>query len=800
MNIISRIKNNILFLILSLFLNIMLILLGRFIDDFSLIPNLNGSFFIILSLYVFLDFLALGATLYHLENIKEKENFLGRVRYVPRKSKDYLARLFLFLILLVFLLVIKFFIDFFIYRVLFESVFSNILIVVATITLLIFSLLKSKRIRKKTPSIPITSFNPSSSHWKLFLLLSLGVYLYSLFLPINLWFTIVSSIIIGIFLVLILIYWAYQFIMNPTKIFNMLKMLGVSIFILLVFLFFSLPNVRQIEKVTNHSSILVTIKDNKISNPRPINSIPIKYNRLPKKLIQAVITQEDRGFYTHLGFSIKGTIKGILNLLLGKSGGGSGITQQLAKNLFFYIGSAPKKITIQRKIYEILLALKIEMNFSKDEILTMYFNAISFGGKYNGIESASRGYFNKYTSELNTYESVLLVQSIPLPAKFNVKRDKEKAFKRANKLLIKMKEEGYITQLEINKVRKISIKKGTRILRKRTHRFLFDYVKKDILKICKGKNGSFTIVLTLEPEKQLYAQLALERRMKAIKGKSPQSALLSLSPTGAIIAMVGSTDYSKSQFNRTVGANRQPASTFKPIIYLAALENGWKPNSKISDAKIKIGNFSPKNYDGKYLGDISLTYALKKSRNTSSVRLIKKLNYSDIDSLAKRLGISEKLPHKAMLVLGYKEISMLEMTAAYTVFSNGGKKVKPYGIELIRDRLGDVIYEHIEEKQEQVVKLEHISNINQMLKEVIKSGTGKKAGGFIAEIAGKTGTGQKNKDAWFIGYSSYLTTAVWIGHDDNKPMNNVTGGGHPAIAWRSFMTNSHQGLERKNLP
>jgi penicillin-binding protein 1A len=588
--------------------------------------------------------------------------------------------------------------------------------------------------------------------------------------------------------------------MNPTKIFNIFKMLGVSIFILLVFLFFSLPNVRQIEKVTNHSSILVNIKNDKITVIEAKNSIPIKYKELPQKLIQAVITQEDRGFYSHLGFSIKGTIKGVLNLVLGKSGGGSGITQQLAKNLFFYIGRAPKKITIQRKIYEILLALKIEMNFSKNEILTMYFNAISFGRQHNGIESASRGYFNKYTSELNTYESTLLVQSIPLPARFNVKRNKKKAFIRANKLLIKMKEQGYILQSEINKARKISIKKETRVLRRRTHRFLFDYVKKDILKICKGKNGDFTIVLTLEPVKQLYAQLALERRMKIIKGKELQSALLSLSPNGAIRAMVGSTNYSESQFNRTISAKRQPASTFKPIIYLAALENGWKPNSIISDDKITIGKFSPRNYDRKYLGDISLTDALKKSRNTASVRLLTKLDYKDVDSLVKRLGISEKLPHNAMLALGYKEISMLEMTSAYTVFSNGGKEVKPYGIELIRDRLGEVIYEHVEEKREQVVELKYISDINKMLKEVIKSGTGQKAGGFIAEIAGKTGTGQKNKDAWFIGYSAYLTTAVWIGHDDNKPMKNITGGGHAALGWKNFMTNSHQGLKRKNLP
>jgi len=444
------------------------------------------------------------------------------------------------------------------------------------------------------------------------------------------------------------------------------------------------------------------------------------------------------------------------------------------------------------------LALKIEINFTKEEILTMYFNNIFYGKNYYGIESASREYFSKKTKDLNLYESALLVQTIPSPNKNNVERNRDRAFKRADRLLEDMLDQGYISPKEILKAKKEGIVKGNKILRPREYRFLFDYVKSDILKYCKDKNGVYTVVLTLEPEMQLYAQLALKRMVKKINGH-PQSALLALSPDGAIRAMVGGNSYTDSSMNRTLFARRQPASTFKPIVYLSAIEKGWKPTDKISANRIKIGDYSPKN-SGYYSGDVTLRYALKHSINTTAVRLLQKIGYRRVDSLAQRLGIGEKLPHKPHLVLGSKEISMLEMTKVYAVFSNGGKEVIPYGIELIRDKMGNILYEHEKVKQKQIVKKEYIHDINSMLKSVFeKDGTAFQKN-FIKETAGKTGTGQNNIDAWFIGYSTYLTTAVWVGFDRPKRMRGVSGGKYPAEAWQNFMANVHDDVSTDKLP
>lgn len=556
-----------------------------------------------------------------------------------------------------------------------------------------------------------------------------------------------------------------------------------------VWIWNSVPDFQIFKKVKHHTRITVLKTGDFIDVESLIDRLPISLEDMPPFLPNAVIAMEDRRFLNHFGIDPIGFSRAFYkNIIYGKAEGASTITQQVAKNMFL----SPEK-SLVRKIKELALSVKIEMYNSKKDILEMYLNGIYLGGRIYGIESASRHYFYKKAANLNLYEVGVLVGSIPKPSYWNINSSRNKADIRARLVLEEMVKQGYVTYEEANSALKIGIKKGSMQLRRPESRYFIDAMKLEILEKFGNLEGRLTIFTTLDPEMQVYAETAVEKALvRAALPKEYEAALIALDKDGAIRTLLGGVDYAKSQFNRAVQAYRQPGSLFKPFIYLSALELGNKPGDFILDSPIEIGDWRPTNFDGRYLGRITLLEALSKSRNAAAVRLMEKVKRSTVIQTARRLGIVSSLLDKPSLALGCSEMTLLEICTAYNCFSNGGYRVKPYAIQGICDKLGNVKYWH-KPMGEKVIRPKNLEYMNNMLAAVISpNGTGKRAILNHQWAGGKTGTTQDSRDAWFIGYTKHLLAGIWIGKDDNSPMRNVLGGDLPALAWKEFMKNVYE--------
>lgn len=507
---------------------------------------------------------------------------------------------------------------------------------------------------------------------------------------------------------------------------------------------------------------------------------------------QAVIAIEDRRFYSHFGVDPLGLARAIVtNILSGRTvQGGSTLTQQLAKNLFL----SPER-TVERKIQEVLLSFWLEHKFTKDQILAMYLNRVYFGSNAYGVEAASRRYFSKSARDVNLGEAALLAGLLKAPSRLSPARDPEAAEARAQVVLGAMREEGFITEDEIK-----TAMSQPPTTAKRYWTGAGQYVADLVLDESRRLIGTIGEDLVVETT----IDMALEKKSEAVivetleaegeKLRASQAALVSIDGTGAIRALVGGKDYAESQFNRAVKAKRQPGSAFKPFVYAAALETGLRPESTRNDAPVRIGNWTPENYDEKYRGPVTLSNALANSLNTIAAQLVMEVGPDHVIKLAHRLGIESELQSNASIALGTSEVSLLELTAAYAPFMNGGYKATPHIIRRISTADGKVLYENDYAEPPRVLSEPVVAAMNRMMKGVITEGTGKKARLDRWEAAGKTGTTQSFRDALFVGYTSNLTTGVWFGNDDGQSMKKVTGGGLPAMAWHDFMTAAHSGL------
>ncbi|MBV2187529.1 MAG: penicillin-binding protein [Rhizobium sp.] len=507
---------------------------------------------------------------------------------------------------------------------------------------------------------------------------------------------------------------------------------------------------------------------------------------------QAVIAIEDRRFYSHFGVDPLGLARAVVtNLASGRTvQGGSTLTQQLAKNLFL----SPER-TVERKIQEVLLSFWLEHKFTKDQILAMYLNRVYFGSNAYGVEAASRRYFSKSARDVNLGEAALLAGLLKAPSRLSPARDPQAAEARAQVVLGAMREEGFISEDEIK-----TAMSQPPTTAKRYWTGAGQYVADMVLDETKRLIGTISEDLVVETT----IDMALEKKAEAVivdsleaegdKLKASQAALVSIDGTGAIRALVGGKDYAESQFNRAVKARRQPGSAFKPFVYAAALETGMRPDSTRNDAPVRIGNWTPENYDEKYRGPVTLSHALANSLNTIAAQLVMEVVPDHVIKLAHRLGIESELQSNASIALGTSEVSLLELTAAYAPFMNGGYKATPHIIRRISTTEGKVLYENDYAEPPRVLGEPVVAAMNRMMKGVITDGTGKKARLDGWEAAGKTGTTQSFRDALFVGYTSNLTTGLWFGNDDGQSMKKVTGGGLPAKAWHDFMTAAHSGL------
>jgi penicillin-binding protein 1A len=476
--------------------------------------------------------------------------------------------------------------------------------------------------------------------------------------------------------------------------------------------------------------------------------------------------------------------------------GGSTITQQLAKTVFL----TPER-SVARKVREALLALWLEHHFSKDQILEIYLNRVYLGAGTFGVDAAAHRYFNKSAARLNLYESAVIAGLLKAPTRFNPTRDKDKAAARAAQVLDLMVDTGAIGQQQAAAAENSGIELKHVALAKPGMRYFADWIADQVRDFAGTADRDLTVRTTLDPRMQSIAEAVISNTLarRGLQDVVSQGALVAMTPDGAVRAMVGGRDYNESQFNRATQAQRQPGSAFKPFVYLAGIEAGLRPEDRFVDGPIQIGNWRPHNYTNKYLGEISLSAAIAESVNTIAVQVAQRAGIAQVIAVANRLGITSELARDASIALGTNEVNLLELVSAYAPFANGGTGVLAYGIGEIRDSAGNLVYRRSGSGSGRVMPPEEAALMNELLGGVIAHGTGR-AAALPRPAAGKTGTTQEYRDAWFIGYTADLVAGIWFGNDDNTPMNKVTGGSLPAPAWKAFMLAATQNMPVRLLP
>lgn len=509
----------------------------------------------------------------------------------------------------------------------------------------------------------------------------------------------------------------------------------------------------------------------------------VSHEDIPDDLINAVISIEDRRFYEHGGIDVFGLGRAIVtNIIKGRHAqGGSTITQQLAKNMFL-----SHEKTYKRKIQEALLAFWIERHLTKDEIITAYLNRIYLGSGAYGVDAAAHIYFNKSASQLSTIESATIAGLLKAPSRYSPRNNPALSKARTDIVLAAMKDAGYlefINQSEKNRpIRKPAYSGKSRHFTDWTLENMNALIGSDNL-----KSNDLTVATTLSIPIQRAAEKALYETIKT-HGETlniTQGAIIVMRTDGAILAMVGGIG---TDFNRATQAMRPPGSAFKPILYLSALENGWNITDTITDGPIKNASYSPKNFNEKYRGTVTLDEALTHSLNTASVRLLEQTGINNTIKTARKMGIKARLNKDLTMALGSNGIPLIEMTTAYAAIASGGKNITPYSILTISDNTTQPLYDHSPQDPGRILSRGAAQSIEDSLQNVVTKGTGQKAQLKNIRSAGKTGTSQDHRDALFIGYAGPFVTAVWLGNDDNSPMNGVTGGGQPAKIWKQTMT------------
>jgi penicillin-binding protein 1A len=526
---------------------------------------------------------------------------------------------------------------------------------------------------------------------------------------------------------------------------------------------------------------------------------PVDLDKLPAHVPAAFIAIEDRRFYHHPGFDPIGIARALVrNIQAGRIvGGGSTITQQLARNLFLTLDQTPR-----RKAQELILAVWLEMKFTKEEILALYLNRVYFGAGAYGIEAASQRYFNKPASKLTIGESALLAGMMKGPSRYSPVSASERAARRATIVLDEMVRIKAITPEE----RDEAIRKPVRvsaILANQRAQYFTDWVDAQVRSLVGEPMEDLVVETTLDLPIQAAAERAIRAGVAAASKQGvEQGALVSIDGEGRVRAYVGGKDYSQSQFDRATMARRQAGSAFKPFVYLTAMEAGRTPSTTVVDEPLRIGSWEPKNYTGRYLGTITLQTALAQSINTVAARLANEVGTANVAATARRLGINSKIQLDPSMALGAVEVNPLEMAQAYAPFANGGYSARGYAIERIRTKSGQILYDHGVEKRSraQVIGSPSLQYMNQMMRQVVISGTGTAARVPGYDLAGKTGTTSDYRDAWFVGYTGGFVTAVWVGKDNNKPMKGVTGGNVPARIWRDYMGAALPRLQTKPIP
>ncbi|NMA98113.1 MAG: PBP1A family penicillin-binding protein [Phyllobacteriaceae bacterium] len=527
----------------------------------------------------------------------------------------------------------------------------------------------------------------------------------------------------------------------------------------------------------------------------------VALDQMPDYLIKATLATEDRRFYEHFGIDVVGTLRALMSNAQGDSGmqGGSSLTQQLAKNMFL-----TAERTLERKIVEAYLAIWLEWHYSKDQILKLYFDRAYMGGGNFGVTAAADFYFGKRVQDINLAEAAMLAGMFKAPTRYAPHVDLAAARGRANLVLTNLVAAGFLTEGQVTAARRHPAAPVDRTADINSPNYFLDYAFEEAKKIIDetgAPGNNFIVHTTIDTTLQAYAEEAVISviREQGEQYRVEQGAMVVTDTEGAIRAMVGGTDYAKSQFNRAIVSTRQPGSAYKVFVYAEALEQlGLKPSDPITDRPVCIGDWCPQNYGRNYKGTVSLQSAFAQSLNTVPVTLSIKTGREPIAQLSYKMGLRAEYPVTRSLALGVASVSVIDMTSSYAVFANHGLKTPAYGLTRMTTLNEELIWEHdVNEEKERVLSEQTVAYMNQMMYSVTQSGTGTRARIEGVPTLGKTGTTTSYRDAWFAGFTGNYVAAVWFGNDDYRTTNNLTGGTLPTLAWQKFMAYAHTNIEIK---
>ena len=563
----------------------------------------------------------------------------------------------------------------------------------------------------------------------------------------------------------------------------------VALIAALAYFSYTLPDVDRVAESGRRPGIFLNDVDgNPVLAKGDLYGNPVDAARLPPYVPRAVIAIEDRRFFEHGGIDPIGLARALwVNIVEGGvRQGGSTITQQLAKNVFL----TPER-SIERKIREALLAFWLEWRYDKNHIISLYLNRAYFGSGAYGIDAAARRFFSKPAAEVDLWEAAVLAGLLKAPSRLSPVANPGGAGERARLVLKAMAESGFISAEQAQAA-------AGSALRTRTapdgRGYFADWVLAQVHRRMGLVDRDLRIATTFDPGLQW---LAAETVAAALAGKTnpSQAALVAMAPDGAVRAMVGGRDYGESQFNRATQALRQPGSAFKLFVYLAALERGLEPDDIVTDARVNVGGWAPKNFDGRFRGSVTMREAFAQSLNAAAVRLADRAGRARVADAARRLGIASDLAPDLTIALGSSGVRLVELTGAYAAFANGGRGVIPYGVREIAG-----VFQRAGTGAGEAVAPGVVASMNDLLTAAVKQGTGKAARLSDRPAAGKTGTSQSFRDAFFVGFTGNLVAGVWVGNDDGAPMDEVTGGGLPARIWHDFMAAAHEGARVRPLP
>lgn len=545
-----------------------------------------------------------------------------------------------------------------------------------------------------------------------------------------------------------------------------------------------LPDLSRLKTPTRRPAVLLRTADGAVlARYGQLYGGAVRFGELPGYFVAAVSSIEDRRFFEHPGIDVWGILRAaVANIRAGEiRQGGSTLTQQLAKNLFL----TPER-TVRRKIQEAIVAFWLEARFSKRQIFEIYINRVYFGSGAYGAAAAARRYFGGTVRDLSLFEAAVLAGLLKAPSRYSPARDADAARARGLRVLRAMVDAGKLTEAEAKAARRTPLR-----LREETGagaRYFADWTLERAVGHIGRTARDVEIRTTLDSRLQRIA----ERHARTLLAKAEkarrvsQVALVAMSFDGAVRAMVGGKVYSASQFNRATQARRQPGSAFKLFVYLAGLEAGLTPDSVFVDRPVSVAGWRPRNYDERFHGAMPLTRAFARSINTVAVQVSERAGRRRVIDAARRLGITTPIAPHPSLALGASEVTLIELTAAYASVANGGVAVWPWGVASVDAVGGKRLYRRTGGPQARVIGRDRVRALGRMLREAVRGGTGR-AARLGGSEAGKTGTSQSFRDAWFVGFAGDLVAGVWVGNDDDRPMKKVTGGGLPARIWRAFM-------------